>query len=97
MYRCVVLQARACLKAIHLSGGLLDAHLFSRGRSFIHDPSVLDPHDPVCLLRDLGIVSDHHDSLAEFPAGHLEQPDHVIACLGVQVYGGFVGEDDGGL
>ena len=96
MYRCVVLQAQACLKAISVSGGRLYVP-FSLGRSLVHDPPVLDPHDPVRLLGDIGIVGDHDDSLVEFPAGHFEKADHIIAGLGVQVSGGLISQDDGGL
>ena len=62
-----------------------------------YDMSVFDVDDPVGHPGDLRIVGDHDDGLVKFPAGHFQKSDHVVAGPGVQVSGGLVGKDDGGL
>ncbi len=42
-------------------------------------------------------MGDHHDGLGEALAGDLHQSQHILAGAGVQVAGGLVGQEDGGL
>ena len=48
-------------------------------------------------LGDLRVVGDHHQGLGKGPDGALEQGQHVGAGPAVQVAGGLVGQDQGGL
>ena len=58
------------------------------------DPSVFDADGTVCLLCDLGVMSDHDDGLAVFPAGLFQQVDDLIAGLAVQIPGWLIRQDD---
>ena len=48
-------------------------------------------------LRNLQIVGNHDERLAVGLDRQLEQAQHVLAGLAVQVAGGLVGQDDGRL
>ena len=54
-------------------------------KAALTNPPVLDPHNPVGSLGDVGIVGNHHNGLVKFPAAHLQQLHHVVAGLGVQI------------
>ena len=42
-------------------------------------------------------MGDHHHGLGELLPGDLHQSQHILAGAGVQVAGGLVGQEDGGL
>src|SRR5437867_1216154 len=45
----------------------------------------------------VGVVGDHHDGLAEFAVELLEERQDFAGAAGVEVAGGFVGEDEVGV
>ena len=51
---------------------------------------------PLGDAGDIGIVRDHQDGLPPV-MGLTQQSQHVEGGLAVQVAGGFVGQQDGGL
>ena len=60
------------------------------------DLAVAHVEDAVGDLGGLGVVGDHEDGLVELAAGLAEHLEDGVGVLGVEVAGGFVGEDDGG-
>ena len=59
-----------------------------------HDPAVFDADDLIGQLRDFRIMCNHNNSLLESLASHLQQMDHIIAGLGIQISGRFVRQYD---
>jgi hypothetical protein len=60
------------------------------------DDAVADGDDAVGELGDVGLVGDDDDGVA-LGVEIVEERHDLVAGLGVEVAGGFVGEDDGGL
>ena len=59
-------------------------------------PPVADRDGPIDLLRDVGIVGDHHDRRAELGIDPAQQAEHLARCHAVQFTGRLVGEEHGG-
>ena len=62
----------------------------------VGDLAVAHVEDAVCDLGGLGVVGDHEDGLVELATGFAEHLKDGVGVFGVEVAGGFVGEDDGG-
>ena len=60
------------------------------------DLAVAHVEDAVGDLGGFGVVGDHEDGLVEVLGGGAEHFEDGVGVLGVEVAGGFVGEDDGG-
>ena len=60
------------------------------------DDAVADGDNAMGILGDVGLVGDEHDGVA-FGVEVVEEGHDLVAGLGVEVSGGLVGEDDGGL
>ena len=69
--------------------------LFIRvGERITGDSAVFDPDDPVSNSGDFRIVGNHHNGLAELPAGLFQQSDDILTGPAVQIAGGLVGKND---
>ena len=62
----------------------------------VHDVPVSEEDHPVGVGRAVWIVRDHDDGLPELGDGALEEAQHLLGRVGVEVAGGFVGEDQVG-
>ena len=60
----------------------------------VDDLAVDEEDDPVGVRRSDGIVGDHHDGLTELVDCAAHERQNLVAGRGVEVAGGFVGEDD---
>src|SRR6476661_63500 len=60
------------------------------------DDAVLDENHAVGKLRDVVLVRDQHDGVA-LAVQLVEQGHDLSAGLRIQVAGGLIGQDDGGL
>ena len=60
------------------------------------DGAVADGDDAVGVLGDVGLVGDEDDGVA-LGVEIVEEGHDLVAGLGVEVSGGLVGEDDGGV
>jgi hypothetical protein len=67
------------------------------GREVVaRDDAVADGDDAVGVFGDVGLVGDEDDGVA-LGVEFVEEGHDLVAGLGVEVAGGLVGEDDGGL
>src|SRR6267154_252133 len=62
----------------------------------VGDLAVAHVEDAVGDLGGFGVVGDHEDGLVELAAGLAEHLEDGVGVFGVEIAGGFVGEDDGG-
>ncbi len=53
---------------------------------------ILNADDTMGHLCNFFVVGDHHHGLSKFLPCHFHQTEHILACLAVQVAGGFVGQ-----
>ena len=60
---------------------------------FLRNPAVFHDDDPVGMFRDLPVVR-HHDDGSALGVQALEDSEHFRPALGIQVAGGFIGEND---
>ncbi len=68
----------------------------ARGDVVGGDGAVADGDDAVGVLGDVGLVGDEDDGVA-LGVEIVEEGHDLVAGLGVEVSGGLVGEDDGGM
>ena len=66
------------------------------GGTVAGDEAVVKSNNAVGVLRDVGLVGDDEDGVAD-GMQVIEEGHDLVAGLGVEVPGGLVGEDDGGV
>jgi hypothetical protein len=60
------------------------------------DDTIADGDDAVGVFGDIGLVGDENDRVS-LGMKLVEEGHDLVAGFGVEVSGGFVGEDDGGV
>ena len=70
--------------------------LGARGNDIRGNGAVLDMNHAVSVFGNIGLVGDEDDGVAA-RVQFVEEAHDLVAGLGVEVTGGLVGEDDGGL
>ena len=63
----------------------------------IHDQTLFQMHDAPGGGGGAGVVGHHHQRLAQFPVQALEKCEGGVCGHAVEVAGGFVADDDGGI
>src|SRR5690606_40840915 len=88
-------RARAATGAANRSAPKRGAAGASRRR--LDEPRVPDRQHAVRAADDLAAVRRHHERRAMAPANVVEEREHALGRLEVQIAGGLVREDDAGL
>ena len=63
-------------------------------RGTVHNLAVTHMQDAMSVRGGFGIVRDHDDCLAEILIELTEQAEDGFGTSGIEVAGGFIGEDD---